>query len=145
MTDTKVIFILAGPTDAENEIGLHHRKTGEFAKNQVMSSIREVCELKTELGPCKSAIAARRTMGTLKCKPNQSTRELLKVLKKAFSLAGENPDFESHEFFQLFYEALSNKIKVVVEWDYYTKNGLGWLIESTIIFTVLQNSRKPQD
>ena len=80
MTKTKVIFSAAGPADAETEIGLHHR---QFAKYQVMSSIRGVWLMKTELGPYKSADAAVRTMGTFKFKPNQSTIELLKVLKKA--------------------------------------------------------------
>uniref|UniRef100_A0A8C5PL24 Retrotransposon gag domain-containing protein n=1 Tax=Leptobrachium leishanense TaxID=445787 RepID=A0A8C5PL24_9ANUR len=100
-----------------------------------------VSEVKSEFGPHRTNLAAKRAILTLKCRPNQSPREFLSVLKNAYSLAERNPDFENPEFIQLFYDALPNKIKVSMARDYDPRNGLDWVLkESMTLFTVLEYS-----
>uniref|UniRef100_A0A8C5LTW7 Retrotransposon gag domain-containing protein n=1 Tax=Leptobrachium leishanense TaxID=445787 RepID=A0A8C5LTW7_9ANUR len=104
-----------------------------------------VSEVKYEFGPHRTSLAAKRAILTLKCRPNQSLREFLSVLKNAYSLAERNPDFENSEFIQLFYEALPNKIKVVLARDYDPNNGLDWILkESMTLFTVFEYSEETQ-
>ncbi|KAM9319647.1 uncharacterized protein PAF06_004041 [Gastrophryne carolinensis] len=68
-------------------------------------------EVKMEFGPYKSIMAARRDIYKLRCKPHQSPREFLYVLKNAYGLAYSYPDWESCEFKQLFYDAMPVQIK----------------------------------
>uniref|UniRef100_A0A8C5PXL1 Retrotransposon gag domain-containing protein n=1 Tax=Leptobrachium leishanense TaxID=445787 RepID=A0A8C5PXL1_9ANUR len=104
-----------------------------------------VSEVKSEFGPHRTNLAAKRAILTLKCRPNQSPREFLSVLKNAYSLAERNPDFENPEFIQLFYDALPNKIKVILARDYDPRNGLDWVLkESMTLFTVLGYSEETQ-
>uniref|UniRef100_A0A8C5M5Q0 Retrotransposon gag domain-containing protein n=1 Tax=Leptobrachium leishanense TaxID=445787 RepID=A0A8C5M5Q0_9ANUR len=104
-----------------------------------------VSEVKSEFGPHRTSLAAKRAILTLKCRPNQSPREFLSVLKNAYSLAERNPDFENSEFIQLFYDALPNKIKVILARDYDPRNGLDWgLKESMTLFTVFEYSEETQ-
>uniref|UniRef100_A0A8C5M764 Uncharacterized protein n=1 Tax=Leptobrachium leishanense TaxID=445787 RepID=A0A8C5M764_9ANUR len=104
-----------------------------------------VSEVKSEFGPHRTSLAAKRAILTLKCRPNQSPREFLSVLKNAYSLAERNPDFENPEFIQLFYDALPNKIKVILARDYDPRNGLDWVLkESMTLFTVFEYSEETQ-
>uniref|UniRef100_A0A8C5MIX9 Gag protein n=1 Tax=Leptobrachium leishanense TaxID=445787 RepID=A0A8C5MIX9_9ANUR len=104
-----------------------------------------VSEVKSEFGPHRTNLAAKRAILTLKCRPNQSPREFISVLKNAYSLAERNPDFENPEFIQLFYDALPNKIKVILARDYDPRNGLDWVLkESMTLFTVLEYSEETQ-
>uniref|UniRef100_A0A8C5MTD3 Uncharacterized protein n=1 Tax=Leptobrachium leishanense TaxID=445787 RepID=A0A8C5MTD3_9ANUR len=104
-----------------------------------------VSEVKSEFGPHRTNLAAKRAILTLKCRPNQSPREFLSVLKNAYSLAERNPDFENPEFIQLFYDALPNKIKVILARDYDPRNGLDWVLkESMTLFTVFEYSEETQ-
>uniref|UniRef100_A0A8C5QFZ1 Retrotransposon gag domain-containing protein n=1 Tax=Leptobrachium leishanense TaxID=445787 RepID=A0A8C5QFZ1_9ANUR len=102
-----------------------------------------VSEVKSEFGPHRTSLAAKRAI--LKCRPNQSPREFLSVLKNAYSLAERNPNFENPEFIQLFYDALPNKIKVILARDYDPRNGLDWVLkESMTLFTVFEYSLETQ-
>uniref|UniRef100_A0A8C5MWG0 Retrotransposon gag domain-containing protein n=1 Tax=Leptobrachium leishanense TaxID=445787 RepID=A0A8C5MWG0_9ANUR len=104
-----------------------------------------VTEVKSEFGPHRTSLAAKRAILTLKCRPNQSPREFLSVLKNAYSLAERNPDFENPEFIQLFYDALPNKIKVILARDYDPRNGLDWVLqESMTLFTVFEYGEETQ-
>uniref|UniRef100_A0A8C5QHX0 Uncharacterized protein n=1 Tax=Leptobrachium leishanense TaxID=445787 RepID=A0A8C5QHX0_9ANUR len=104
-----------------------------------------VSEVKSEFGPHHTSLAAKRAILTLKCRPNQSPREFLSVLKNAYSLAERNPNFENPEFIQLFYDALPNKIKVILARDYDPRNGLDWVLkESMTLFTVFEYSEETQ-
>uniref|UniRef100_A0A8C5MZH5 Uncharacterized protein n=1 Tax=Leptobrachium leishanense TaxID=445787 RepID=A0A8C5MZH5_9ANUR len=94
-----------------------------------------VSEVKSEFGPHRTSLAAKRAILTLKCRSNQSPREFLSVLKNAYSFAERNPDFENPEFIQLFYDALPNKIKVILARDYDPRNGLDWVLKESYIVT----------
>lgn len=107
---------------------------------------RVISEVKNEFGPYRSSAAAKRAILTLKCRPNQSPREFLSVLKNAYSLAEREPEFDSPDFVQLFYDALPDKIRVILARDYCPERELEWLLrESMTLFTVLQNSEDPQE
>uniref|UniRef100_A0A8C5WI19 Retrotransposon gag domain-containing protein n=1 Tax=Leptobrachium leishanense TaxID=445787 RepID=A0A8C5WI19_9ANUR len=104
-----------------------------------------VSEVKSEFGPHRTNLAAKRAILTLKCRPNQSPREFLSVFKNVYSLAERNPYFENPEFIQLFYDALPNKIKVILARDYDPRNGLDWVLkESMTLFTVFEYSEETQ-
>uniref|UniRef100_A0A8C5LQE0 Uncharacterized protein n=1 Tax=Leptobrachium leishanense TaxID=445787 RepID=A0A8C5LQE0_9ANUR len=120
-----------------------------FFQSSKESGIRNwskiVSEVKSEFGPHRTSLAAKRAILILKCRPNQSPREFLSVLKNAYSLAERNPNFENPEFIQLFYDALPNKIKVILARDYDPRNGLDCLLkESMTLFTVFEYSEETQ-
>ncbi|XP_044130315.1 uncharacterized protein LOC122923545 [Bufo gargarizans] len=69
-------------------------------------------EVKLEFGPYRTTTAAKRDIYSLTCRPNQSPREFLSVLKNAYGLAYRSPNWESEEFKQLFYDAMPTQIKL---------------------------------
>lgn len=87
-----------------------------------------VSEITAEFGPYRSATAAKRSMFTLKCQPNQSSREFLSVLKTAYSPPERNPEFESCEFIQFFNDALPNKTEGILARYYHGRKSLDWLL-----------------
>ncbi|OCU00213.1 hypothetical protein XELAEV_18005991mg [Xenopus laevis] len=104
-------------------------------------------EVKLEFGPYRTTTAAKRKIYKLSCRSNQSPREFLSVLKNAYGLAYRNPDWESMEFKQVFYEALPTQIKLSLAHDLDFENPLERLVTSaTLLFNISEgqnlNERK---
>eukprot|EP00079_Xenopus_tropicalis_P031590 XP_017945361.1 PREDICTED: uncharacterized protein LOC100494257 [Xenopus tropicalis] len=104
-------------------------------------------EIKSEFGPYRTTTAAKREIYKLTCRSNQSPREFLSVLKNAYGLAYRNPDWESVEFKQVFYEALPTQIKLSLAHDLDFENPLERLVTSaTLLFNISEgqnlNDRK---
>ncbi|XP_017953152.1 uncharacterized protein LOC101733901 [Xenopus tropicalis] len=104
-------------------------------------------EIKSEFGPYRTITAAKREIYKLTCRSNQSPREFLSVLKNAYGLAYRNPDWESVEFKQVFYEALPTQIKLSLAHDLDFENPLERLVTSaTLLFNISEgqnlNDRK---
>ncbi|OCT56200.1 hypothetical protein XELAEV_18000510mg [Xenopus laevis] len=104
-------------------------------------------EIKVEFGPYRNTTAAKREIYRLKCRPNQSPREFLSVLKNAYGLAYRNPDWESIDFKQLFYDALPAQIKLSLAHDLDIESPLEKLVTSaTLLFNISEgpnvNERK---
>ncbi|XP_040283784.1 uncharacterized protein LOC120997657, partial [Bufo bufo] len=74
-------------------------------------------EVKLEFGPYRTITAAKRNIYKLTCRPNQSPREFLSILKNAYGLAYRSPNWESEEFKQLFYDAMPTQIKLSLARD----------------------------
>ncbi|XP_040287935.1 uncharacterized protein LOC121001065, partial [Bufo bufo] len=74
-------------------------------------------EVKLEFGPYRTITAAKRDIYKLTCRPNQSPREFLSILKNAYGLAYRSPNWESEEFKQLFYDAMPTQIKLSLARD----------------------------
>ncbi|XP_040289894.1 uncharacterized protein LOC121002508, partial [Bufo bufo] len=74
-------------------------------------------EVKLEFGPYRTITAAKRDIYKLTCRPNQSPREFLSILKNAYKLAYRSPNWESEEFKQLFYDAMPTQIKLSLARD----------------------------
>ncbi|OCT65639.1 hypothetical protein XELAEV_18041881mg [Xenopus laevis] len=97
-------------------------------------------EIKLEFGPYRNTTAEKREMYRLTCRPNQSPREFLSVLKNAYGLAYREPDWESLDFKQLFYEALPTQIKLSLAHDLDFENPLERLVTSaTLLFNISED------
>ncbi|XP_041432245.1 uncharacterized protein LOC496300 isoform X1 [Xenopus laevis] len=104
-------------------------------------------EVKLEFGPYRNTTAAKREIYRLTCRPNQSPRDFLSVLKNAYGLAYRDPDWESIDFKQLFYDALPAQIKLSLAHDLDFENNLERLVTSaTLLFNISEgqnlNERK---
>ncbi|OCT65528.1 hypothetical protein XELAEV_18041766mg [Xenopus laevis] len=104
-------------------------------------------EIKLEFGPYRNTTAAKREIYRLTCRPNQSPRDFLSVLKNAYGLAYRDPDWESIDFKQLFYEALPTQIKLSLAHDMDIESPLEKLVTSaTLLFNISEgqnlNERK---
>ncbi|XP_068115876.1 uncharacterized protein, partial [Hyperolius riggenbachi] len=98
-------------------------------------------EVKLEFGPYRTISEAKRDVYRLTCRPDQSPREFLSVLKNSYSLAYRNPNWESLDFKQAYYDALPTQIKLSMANELDFGNSLEKMVTSaTLLFNISGSS-----
>ncbi|XP_053327932.1 uncharacterized protein LOC128502195 [Spea bombifrons] len=117
----------------------HYRHYFEGLQSmQTLSWSKMKYEIKIEFGQYKTVSAAKKAVYNLKCRPHQSPREFLTVLKNAYSLTERKPKYDSREFRDLFFYAMPSPIRTNLARDYDSDCSLDWLVnECMTLYTVL--------